>query len=61
MTQRACDNTPGFDRFVQSQLPMGRVATPEEIADAILFLSSSKASFIAGSSLMVDGALSIRT
>ncbi|CAG9984555.1 unnamed protein product [Clonostachys byssicola] len=61
MTQRACDKTPGFDRFVQSQLPMGRVATPEEIADAILFLSSSKASFITGSSLMVDGALSIRT
>ncbi|KAI1877512.1 hypothetical protein JX265_003520 [Neoarthrinium moseri] len=48
MTQRACDSTPGFDRLVRSQLPLGRMGTPEEIADAILFLSSSKASFITG-------------
>ncbi|KAH7304792.1 hypothetical protein B0I35DRAFT_400969 [Stachybotrys elegans] len=60
MTQRACDNTPGFDRLVKSQLPMGRMAMSEEIADSIIFLASSKASFITGSSLMVDGALSIR-
>jgi 3-oxoacyl-[acyl-carrier protein] reductase len=60
MTQRACENTPGLDRLIQSQLPLGRMGTPEEVADAIIFLSSSKASFITGSSLMVDGALSVR-
>ncbi len=36
-------------------VPMKRVGTPEEIADAIVFLASSKASFITGQILGVDG------
>ena len=39
----------------EAQHPMGRVATPREIADAILFLASDEASFISGSTLLVDG------
>ena len=35
--------------------PMGRIATVEEIADAIVFLCSPKASFITGIALSVDG------
>lgn len=35
--------------------PQGRFGTPEEIADAALFLSSTKASFITGAVLYVDG------
>ena len=35
--------------------PMGRIATPEEVADAIVFLCSPKASFITGVALSVDG------
>ncbi|KND93798.1 Bacilysin biosynthesis oxidoreductase BacC [Tolypocladium ophioglossoides CBS 100239] len=35
--------------------PMKRKGTPQEVADAVLFLSSPKASFIQGSSLTVDG------
>jgi NAD(P)-dependent dehydrogenase (short-subunit alcohol dehydrogenase family) len=36
-------------------LPLGRTAYPAEIAEAVLFLSSPRASFITGSTLHVDG------
>lgn len=35
--------------------PLGRFATPEEVAEAILFLASDRASFITATNLMVDG------
>jgi NAD(P)-dependent dehydrogenase (short-subunit alcohol dehydrogenase family) len=35
--------------------PMNRMGRPEEVADAALFLCSNKASFIQGTSLVVDG------
>lgn len=39
--------------------PLGRVGTPVEIAEAIMFLASSRASFITGAALHVDGGASI--
>jgi NAD(P)-dependent dehydrogenase (short-subunit alcohol dehydrogenase family) len=38
-----------------SSVPLGRVGTPEEVANAILFIASDKASFITGQVLCVDG------
>jgi len=38
--------------------PMGRMGTPKEVADATAFLCSPLASFISGTNLLVDGALS---
>ncbi|WP_226798030.1 SDR family oxidoreductase [Cupriavidus necator] len=35
---------------------LGRLVTPEEVADAVLFLSSPRASYISGSILSIDGA-----
>lgn len=35
--------------------PMNRTGTPQEVADCVLFLCSSKASFVQGSALVVDG------
>jgi NAD(P)-dependent dehydrogenase (short-subunit alcohol dehydrogenase family) len=38
-----------------STVPIGRVGEPDEIANAILFLCSDRASFISGHVLSVDG------
>ena len=38
------------------QIPMGRMASPEEIASAVVFLASAKASYITGVTLTMDGA-----
>lgn len=38
-----------------SQIPLGRLAEPEEFASVVAFLASEKASYITGSSIAVDG------
>ena len=40
-----------------ADLPLGRVAEPEEIADAVLFLCSARASYISGAIVSMDGAV----
>jgi NAD(P)-dependent dehydrogenase (short-subunit alcohol dehydrogenase family) len=40
--------------FVQIA-PMARMGAPEEIADAVLFLCSARASFVQGHAMVVDG------
>jgi NAD(P)-dependent dehydrogenase (short-subunit alcohol dehydrogenase family) len=40
---------------------MGRLAEPEEIADAVVYLCSERASFITGHDLVVDGGVMIRS
>ena len=47
----------GIDRWLDSA-PLGRVGAPEDIADAVVFLSSSLAQWITGSDLLVDGGIS---
>jgi len=44
-------------RIWSEKHPMGRIAQPEEVALAILFLASDNASFITGTALTVDGGL----
>jgi 3-oxoacyl-[acyl-carrier protein] reductase len=44
-----------FENYIQTEVPLKRFARPEEIADAVVFLASERASFITGACLVVDG------
>jgi NAD(P)-dependent dehydrogenase (short-subunit alcohol dehydrogenase family) len=48
---------PRIAREAAEAVPVGRVAPPEEIASAVLFLVSPAASLVTGTTLTVDGAL----
>ena len=44
-----------FERQLAASIPLGRIAKPEEVAHAALFLASDEASYITGAVLPVDG------
>ena len=48
--------TPALDAKFLATIPLGRMATPEDIANAALFLASDEASLVSGACLEVDGA-----
>ncbi|BCG85091.1 MULTISPECIES: glucose 1-dehydrogenase [unclassified Mesorhizobium] len=48
-----------IETYVRTKIPMGRWASAEEIAEAILFLVSDRSSFMTGQALVIDGGESI--
>ena len=57
MKKKAADRLGDADRWSElaSPLPMGRPATPDEVADLVVFAASQRASYISGTVLTVDG------
>jgi NAD(P)-dependent dehydrogenase (short-subunit alcohol dehydrogenase family) len=55
MLQRTVDGNPQLREKFNSMTPIGHVGKPEEIANAVVWLLSDKASFVTGHTLLVDG------
>jgi 3-oxoacyl-[acyl-carrier protein] reductase len=51
---------PEMFKSMLARNPTGRMGTPQEVADAVVFLASPRASFITGTNLIIDGALTQR-
>jgi 3-oxoacyl-[acyl-carrier protein] reductase len=49
-------NPEDFDTFLRTQFPFGRLGDVEEVANAVTFLLSERASWISGANVPVDGA-----
>jgi 3-oxoacyl-[acyl-carrier protein] reductase len=53
--KRQQSDPDGIATFIKQELPFGRFGTPEEVGAAIAFLASPKASWISGTTVVVDG------
>jgi 7-alpha-hydroxysteroid dehydrogenase len=53
--QAALKETPGFRDQITEATPLGRIAAPDELVEAVQFLASDAAGFITGQVLTVDG------
>ena len=54
--QELCEqNAEGIKSYIESEVPLKRFATPEEIAASVAFLCSERSSFTTGTVLQVDG------
>jgi NAD(P)-dependent dehydrogenase (short-subunit alcohol dehydrogenase family) len=58
MTRERLRTMPGFREEEIARTPLGRLATPEDVAAAVVFFASPAAGFITGQTLLVDGGTS---
>jgi NAD(P)-dependent dehydrogenase (short-subunit alcohol dehydrogenase family) len=56
----AAGQGPEMEAMMNTYVPMARLGKPEEIADAVLWLCSSAASYVTGQSISVDGGFVMR-
>ncbi|MFD6063688.1 SDR family NAD(P)-dependent oxidoreductase [Rhodococcus wratislaviensis] len=55
MAAKLLEETPGVRDYYKRMIPLGRIAVPDEIAEAVTFLLSDSARYINGATLLVDG------
>lgn len=55
MLDRTVQTNTELIEYFKTTLPMGRIGTPQEVVNAVLWLCSDAASFVTGHSLTVDG------
>jgi acetoacetyl-CoA reductase len=56
-TDMTAPSAPDVLEQIVGSIPAGRMATTDEIADAVAFLCSDKAAYITGTNLSVNGGL----
>ncbi|CAN5466743.1 SDR family NAD(P)-dependent oxidoreductase [soil metagenome] len=49
------ERSAAFIRSMEDAVPLGRLGTPRDVANAVLFLASDDASYITGTTIIVDG------
>ncbi len=54
-TRGRMEREPGHREARAARIPLGRWGKPEEVAEAVLFLASTDATFVHGSNLVIDG------
>ena len=55
MIRKAMVDVPELGEMIQKAVPLGRIALAEEVADAVMFLSSPRASYATGCNMILDG------
>ena len=55
MIQQARDGGVDIDTWVKGMVPLGRIATAEEVADTVIFLCSPRSSYVTGCGFIFDG------
>jgi NAD(P)-dependent dehydrogenase (short-subunit alcohol dehydrogenase family) len=59
LTAPLLDNFPDISDRMVDKTPLGRIGTPEDIADVVVFLCSDLARFLTGQNLVVDGGMTL--
>lgn len=51
-------DVPELREAIESRIPLGRVATPDDVADLVALLASNRLSYLTGAALVIDGGYS---
>lgn len=59
MTQKAIRDVAGLGDMIKTMVPLGRIATSEEVADAVMFFCSPLSSYATGVNMILDGGVTL--